>query len=134
PRVLLQASTTAIYGDRRDQWIDESSQIGTGIPVDTATKWENAFAETEKLMPRTRRVTLRMSFVLGRGGVLNFLARLARCFAGGTVGNGRQFISWIHIDDLVPIFLRAIDDEQMSGMYIASGTNPVTNRDFMREL
>src|SRR5205814_6042174 len=86
PRVLVQASTTAIYGDRGEEWVDESSPLGVGIPVDTATQWENAFAATASLMPRTRRVRLRMSFVLGHGGVLKMLALLARFLAGGTVG------------------------------------------------
>jgi len=134
PRVLVQASTTAIYGDRHEELIDESSPIGFGVPTDTATKWESAFDASEELMPNTRRVLLRMSFVLGRGGVLQFLARLARFFMGGTVGAGRQYISWIHIDDLVRVFVRAIEDDHMSGLYIASGPTPVTNRVFMREL
>jgi uncharacterized protein (TIGR01777 family) len=98
-----------------------------------ATQWENAFAAHPT--PRTRRVTLRMSFVLGReGGVFRMLAMLTKCFLGGRVGTGRQFMSWIHIDDLVRIVQRAIDDESMEGLYIASGPNPLRNVDFMREM
>jgi len=133
PGVLIQASTTAIYGDRGDEVCDESSRVGEGIPVQTATKWERAFDSVPT--PRTRRVLLRMPFVLGRGGgVLKMLATMSRCFLGGTVGDGRQIISWIHIDDLVRIVLRAIDDEQMTGLYIAASPNAVTNAEFMREL
>jgi uncharacterized protein len=133
PRVLIQASTTAIYGDRGDEICDESSPLGEGIPVQTATKWERAFDSIPT--PRTRRVILRMPFVLGRdGGVLKMLAGMSRCFLGGTVGDGRQFISWIHIDDLVRIVIRAIEDERMTGLYIAASPNAVTNAEFMREL
>lgn len=133
PPVLIQASTTAIYGDRGEQICDETSPLGEGIPVDTATKWERAFESIPTL--RTRRVLLRMPFVLGRdGGVLRMLATMARCFLGGTVGNGRQFISWIHIDDLVRIVMQAIDDERMTGLYITASPNAVTNAHFMREL
>ncbi|MBC8107580.1 MAG: TIGR01777 family protein [Anaerolineae bacterium] len=133
PAIMIQASTTAIYGDRGDSICDETSPVGEGIPVDTATKWERAFASIPT--PRTRRVLLRMPFVLGRdGGVLKMLATMARCFLGGAVGNGRQYISWIHIDDLVRIKLQAIDHAQMSGLYIAASPNAVTNADFMREL
>jgi uncharacterized protein len=96
-------------------------------------KWERAFNTT--ITPRTRRVVLRMSFVLGReGGVFNLLTRLSRWYLGGAVGTGRQFISWIHIDDLVRIVLRALDDETMAGVYNATGPTPVTNDEFMREL
>jgi uncharacterized protein (TIGR01777 family) len=133
PRVLVQASTTAIYGDAGDSWCDETTPHGEGIPVRTAMKWERAFNTT--ITPRTRRVVLRMSFVLGReGGVFELLTRISRWYMGGAVGTGRQFISWIHIDDLVRIILRALDDETMAGVYNATGPAPVTNDEFMREL
>jgi uncharacterized protein len=135
PKVLVQASTTAIYGDRHDEWVDETSPPGVGIPVDTATQWESAFHATADQMPRTRRVHLRISFVLGRsGGVLRMLSGLTRCFLGGAVGSGRQYISWIHIADLNRIFLRAIEDETMSGLYAATSPHPVMNQEFMRHL
>ena len=133
PRVLVQASTTAIYGDAGEHWCDETTPPGDGIPVRTATKWERAFEAAPT--PNTRRVVLRISFVLGReGGVFRTLATIARWYAGGPVGSGRQYISWIHIDDLVRIVLRAIDDGTMTGVYNATGHSPVTNEQFMREL
>jgi NAD dependent epimerase/dehydratase family enzyme len=80
-------------------------------------------------------VLLRISFALGGdGGVLGTLATLTRCFLGGRVGSGRQYISWIHIDDLVAVVLRAIDDPSMNGTYAVATPNPVTNAEFMREL
>ena len=135
PRVLVQASTTAIYGDAGDAWCDESTPPGTGVPVDTATKWEGAFDAAAPTPPQTRRVVLRMSFALGAGGgVLGTLSVLTRCFLGGRVGGGRQYISWIHIDDLMRMFLRAIEDDSLEGTFVASGPTPVTNAVFMRAL
>jgi uncharacterized protein len=133
PKVLVQVSTTAIYGDRGEMWCDETMEAGEGIPPATATKWENAFALTATL--GTRRVLLRISFVLGpAGGVLGMLSKMTRCFLGGSAGSGRQYISWIHMDDLVRILIRAIDDEQMEGTYNIATDHPVTNAEFMREL
>jgi uncharacterized protein (TIGR01777 family) len=133
PRVLVQAATTAIYGDAQEKICDESTPPGTGIPPETATMWENAFNASPT--PRTRRVHLRISFALGAtGGALQTLARMTRFFMGGTVGTGKQYISWIHIDDLVRLVLRAIDDDQMSGLYVAATSHAVTNAEFMREL
>jgi uncharacterized protein (TIGR01777 family) len=133
PKVLVQASTTAIYGDAGERWCDETAPPGEGVPVQTATKWEAAFESTQT--PRTRRVLLRIGFVLAPdGGVLSFLAKLTRCFLGGSVGTGRQYISWIHIDDLVRVIVRAIEDERMAGVYNVCTPEPVTNRGFMGEL
>ena len=133
PRVWVQASTTAIYGDAGERWCDESTSPGGGVPVVTATRWERAFNTTPS--PNTCRVVLRISFVLGRdGGVLRTLARLARFFLGGSVGSGRQYISWIHLSDLVRMFIRAIEDESIEGLYTATSPQPVTNASFMRSL
>ncbi|MGB7157131.1 MAG: TIGR01777 family oxidoreductase [Tepidisphaeraceae bacterium] len=133
PRVLIQAATTAIYGDTGDRWLDESTPPGYGVPPLTALKWEHAFATHPT--PGTRRVTLRISFVLGRdGGALSMLSMLTRCFLGGAVGSGRQYISWIHIDDLMRLVVRAIEDESMSGLYNVATPNPMTNAEFMRAL
>ena len=133
PRVLIQAATTAIYGDTGDRWLDETTPPGYGVPPLTALKWEHAFATHPT--PHTRRVTLRISFVLGRdGGALSMLSMLTKCFLGGAVGSGRQYISWIHIDDLVSLVVRAIEDESISGIYNVATPNPVTNAQFMRAL
>jgi uncharacterized protein (TIGR01777 family) len=133
PAVLIQASTTAIYGDAGERWCDESTPPGEGIPPRTATKWETAFAASPT--PHTRRVVLRISFVLGPGGgVLRMLTMLTRCFLGGRVGSGRQYVSWIHQRDLNGVILRAIDDERMSGTYNVATRNPVTNAELMHAL
>lgn len=133
PRVWVQASTLAIYGDAGDRWCDEEAPVGEGVPVRTARKWEQAWAESPT--PRTRRVVLRISFVLGReAGALATMARVARGFLGGAIGSGRQFISWIHGADMNRIFLRVIEDETMSGLYAATSPEPVRNEEFMAHL
>ena len=131
--MLVQASTTAIYGDAGDRWCDESTPPGDGIPPQTALKWERTF--DAQPTPLTRRLLLRLSFVLGPGGgVLRMLSTLTRCFLGGHVGTGRQYISWIHIDDLVRLIIGAIEDDTMRGTYNVATPNPVTNAEFMRTL
>jgi uncharacterized protein (TIGR01777 family) len=133
PEVWVQASSLAIHGNAGDRECDELAPPGDGIPVKTCLKWEAAFAHSPT--PRTRRVVLRISFVLGRGqGALRRMERLTRCFLGGRMGSGRQFISWIHIRDMVRIFLRAVENPNMTGLYAATGPEPVNNRDFMRAL
>lgn len=133
PQTWVQASTLAIHGDAGDRWCDEEAPVGEGIPVRTARRWEQAFAESPT--PRTRRVVLRISFVLSReGGALATLARVTRAFLGGAVGSGRQFLSWIHGIDLNRVILRVIEDGTMSGLYVATSPEPVRNEVFMREL
>ncbi len=133
PSVWVQSATAHIYGDTGEEILDESSPIGTGFAPMVGTAWEAALAEYA--LPGCRRVVLRISFVLGRkGGPLRTLARLARLGLGGTIAGGRQYMSWIHVADLNAIILRAITDEAMSGIYIATAPGAVNNRNFMRSL
>jgi NAD dependent epimerase/dehydratase family enzyme len=82
-----------------------------------------------------RGVIVRTSFVLGKGGgALESLLRITRLGLGGTVGNGRQGMSWIHAYDMNAILQRGIEDETMHGAYIASAPNLVDNKTFMRTL
>lgn len=133
PRVWVQTGTAHIYGDTWDEVLDDDSPTGVGFAPDVGRAWEAAFfgAKVEGI----RRVNLRISFVLGRGGgALGTLAQLARWGLGGTVGSGRQYMSWIHMADMVELFVRALDEERWAGTYVATAPNPVMNREFMREL
>lgn len=133
PKAWIQTGSLAIYGDAGDRICHEDAPPGTGIPVDTCQRWEQAFADSPT--PHTRRVWLRISFVLGRsGGALRTLESLTRYFLGGQVGSGRQYISWIHEDDMMRMFLHAIDAPTMQGFYNATGPQPVTNAEFMRQM
>ncbi|MDB6139862.1 MAG: epimerase [Verrucomicrobiaceae bacterium] len=133
PAVWVQTGSLAYYGDPGGRECDEEAPAGEGIPAETCVRWERAFADSPT--PGTRRVWLRISFVLGRsGGALPLLERLTRLFLGGSVGHGRQYISWIHELDMMRLFLRAIDEPDMRGVYNATGPSPVPNAGFMREL
>jgi len=130
PRVWVQASATGFYGDTGDQLCDESAPAGSNALADICRQWEAAFRDDDASSPKsnhdegvatTRKVTLRIGFVLGRaGGALPVLGRLTKWFLGGAVGNGRQFISWIHLADLVQMFVAAVEQENLSGTFNAS--------------
>ena len=133
PRVWVQMATAHVYGDPPEAVCDEDSPFGDGFAPYVGQAWEDALQR--EAPAQIRKVVLRTSFVLGKGGgALPKLAALARFGLGGTVGSGRQGISWIHEHDMNRLFLRAIEDERMSGAYVATAPNPVSNAEFMREL
>ncbi len=137
PPVWVQMGTAHIYGDPPSAVCTEDSAFGYGLAPTVARAWEDEFRAG--LLPSQRGVILRTSFVIGRdredgGGALARLKWLVRLGLGGTVGSGTQGMSWIHELDLNCIFERALSDARMSGAYIASSPNPVSNRAFMREL
>jgi hypothetical protein len=133
PRVWVQASAVGFYGDTGDVPRDETSPPGTDALANVCRQWESAF--TAAAAPQTRKVTLRIGFVLGRdGGALPLLGRMTRCFLGGAAGSGRQYISWIHLGDLAAMFATAAMDERISGTFNAVAPQAVTNAQFMREL
>ena len=133
PGVWVQMGTAHRYGDPPDVVCDEDAAFGYGLAPFVAQAWEETFARVAP--PEIRQVVLRTSFVLGRqGGALRTLASLARVGLGGTVGHGRQGISWIHEQDMNRLFERAITGDSMSGAYLATAPNPVSNAEFMREL
>jgi uncharacterized protein (TIGR01777 family) len=133
PQAWVQTGSMAIYGDAGARLCDEDAPPGEGIPVDTCLRWEKAFEESPT--PGVRRTWLRISFVLGRrAGALRFLEVLTKCFLGGTVGSGRQYISWIHEEDMIRVFLRAIDDASMQGVYNVATPHAVPNATLMSEL
>lgn len=133
PEAFVQSSSLAIYGNAGERWCDEDAPHGDGFSVDVCERWEEAFSKVSA--PSMRKSVLRIGFAIGGGGgIIDFLARLTRWFLGGHVGNGRQFVSWIHVADLNRMFMQCIEDAETSGAYNATSTDPVTNAEFMREL
>lgn len=133
PRVWVQASATGFYGDTQDRLCSEDIVAGSNELAKICEQWEGAFHSV--VAPKLRRVVLRIGFVLGReSGALPVLAKLTKWFLGGSVGNGQQFISWIHLADLTRMFVEAIECDDLSGTFNAVAPNPVTNAEFMREL
>ena len=137
PPVWVQMSTAHIYGDPPQVMCTEESPFGYGLAPFVGRAWEEEFQAS--VLPSQRQVVLRVSFVLGRNrgagnGALARLEPLARIGLGGTVGSGTQGMSWIHEVDLNRLFERGLTDPHMQGTYIASSPNPLSNRDFMKEL
>ena len=133
PRVWLQAGAVGYYGDTSGRVSDESAPPGTSALAEICREWESAFTAAQ--LPITRKVTLRIGFVLGRdGGALPVLARLVKLYLGGAVGSGRQYISWIHLADLVAMFVRSVERENIDGVFNAVAPDPVMNVEFMCEL
>jgi uncharacterized protein (TIGR01777 family) len=133
PQVWVQAGAIGIYGDTRHHLCDESSPAGNDALAGVCKLWEGAFDSAKT--PATRKVLLRIGFVLGRdGGALPVLEKLTKCFLGGSAGSGGQFISWIHIADLTRMFVEAIERAALSGTFNVVVPQPVTNQEFMREL
>jgi uncharacterized protein (TIGR01777 family) len=134
PPVLVQASSLAIYGDAGDRICDESSPHGTGLGVEICEAWEGAFFKGDAA-GGARKVALRIGFVLGRdGGALVQLAKLARWYLGGSAGSGRQYLSWLHLDDFCAMVRWAMENPEAQGAFNATGSSPVTNAEFMRAL
>lgn len=132
PKAIIQAGSLAIYGNTQEL-CDENGEHGTGFSVEVCEKWEDAFFKEE--IKNVRKVMFRIGFVLGKnGGALEPLAKLVTYNLGGTIGSGKQYISWLHINDLNKMFLEAIENEGYHGIYNATGDSPVTNRVFMATL
>lgn len=133
PMVLISASAIGIYGERGDEILSETSEPGTGFLSDVCKEWE---AEADRAaMLGVRVVKLRIGFVLGRGGgALAKIVPAFRLFAGGRLGSGRQWMPWIHVDDVTELIVHALSDQSVSGVWNATSPHPVQNSYFTREL
>lgn len=132
PKVLIQSASLAIYGDTK-KVCDENAPHGTGFSVEVCERWEKEFFKEN--LPHTRKVLLRIGFVLGKnGGALETLSKLTRRFLGGAIASGEQYISWLHIEDLNRMFEFVIKNEDAIGIYNATGNSPSQNKDFMKAL
>jgi uncharacterized protein (TIGR01777 family) len=143
PRVWLQASTATIYSHRYDAPNDEVSGLIGGGPdapstwtfsIDVARAWEAAFNQAE--VGRTRKIALRSAMTMSpdQGGIFDALLGLVRRGLGGTAGDGRQYVSWIHHLDFVAATRWLIDRDDVEGVVNLSAPNPIPNAEFMREL
>jgi len=144
PRVWLQASTATIYAHRYDQANDEATGILGGLEqhappswrfsIEVAKAWEQA--AREEATPRTRLVLLRSAMVMSPdpGGVFDTLSRLVRFGLGGTIGDGRQYMSWIHDLDFIRAVQWLIEHEELSGAVNLASPQPLSNTEFMAVL
>ena len=133
PRVLVSASAIGWYGDRGDTVLDEHSTPGAGFLAEVCRDWEQAILAARALDVRT--VAVRIGVVLGPGGgALAQLLPLFRLGLGGRVGSGRQWFSWIHLQDLVGLLRYVLEHPKAAGPINAVAPEPVTNATFTAEL
>ena len=133
PRVLVSASAVGYYGSRGDAWLTEASPHGAGFLAEVCRDWEAEARIAEDLGVRV--VRLRLGVVLGAGGgMLGRLQPLFRAGLGGRLGHGRQWMSWISLDDLLGVIERALSDEGLRGPVNAVAPQPVRNAEFTAAL
>ncbi|MDQ6665927.1 MAG: TIGR01777 family oxidoreductase [Acidobacteriota bacterium] len=132
PGLLICASAIGYYGDRGDEVLTESSKPGKGFLPEVCVEWEKQADLAESLGLRV--VKLRIGVVLGKGGgALEKMVPAFEKFAGGTLASGKQWMSWIHLDDLVAM-MRFAMDQPVSGAWNGTAPNPVTNAKFTEAL
>lgn len=133
PGVLLSGSAVGYYGDRGDAVLDESAEAGADFSARLCKAWEAAalVAQTSGV----RVCLLRTGLVLSRqGGLLGRMLLPFKFALGARLGNGKQWMSWIHIDDYVAMLLGLLRNEHVSGPYNMTAPQPATNRDFTATL
>jgi uncharacterized protein (TIGR01777 family) len=124
PPLLISASASGYYGDRGDELLDENAEPGTGFLAEVCQAWEREAQRAAALGVRV--VRLRIGMVLGKGGALKKMLLPFKLGAGGRIGSGQQWVSWIHIADLVELIIHAIHD--------ATSPCPVRNSGLTTEL
>ncbi len=133
PRTLVVASAVGIYGNRGDDVMDESSAPGTGFLANACRQWEEAASPAREAGIRV--VHARFGVVLGRGpGALEKMLPIFRLGLGGRLGSGRQWMSWISLEDVVGAIRFALDTSSLDGPVNLTSPHPVTNVEFTRAL
>jgi uncharacterized protein (TIGR01777 family) len=133
PRVLVSANAVGYYGDRGAELLTEASNPGTGYLAEVCVAWEHAALGARELGLRV--CVLRTGVVLDRhGGALAKMLPPFRLGVGGPVAGGRQYVSWIAVDDLAALYTAALDDQRYEGAFNATAPGPVTNAELSRAL
>lgn len=133
PKVFISGSAIGFYGDRGDDEMTEASGVGTTFLADVCKEWEAESRRAEDLGIRT--VLLRTGIVLSKdGGALATMLTPFKLGVGGVVGSGKQWMSWISLDDVVGIVNYALENENVRGAVNLASPNPVTNEEFTKTL
>jgi uncharacterized protein (TIGR01777 family) len=133
PRVLVCASGVGYYGGHKgDEVFDERSPPGRDFLAQVCVQWEDAARRAEAYGARV--VSARMGFVLGHGGALAKMLPIFKSFVGGRLGDGRQLVSWIHMNDVVGAILLALGETTLIGAMNTVAPNAVDNRELTHEL
>jgi uncharacterized protein len=132
PSVFVSASAIGFYGDSGERELTEESPHGEGFLAETCRAWENEAIAAE---PATRVVRARIGFVMGKsGGALRMMLPAFRIGLGARLGSGRQWVSWIHVEDLASLLLFAVENLDMRGAVNATAPWPARNSEFTRAL
>ncbi|MGN6188316.1 MAG: TIGR01777 family oxidoreductase [Conexibacter sp.] len=133
PRALVSASAVGYYGPRGDEEVPESTAAGAGFLAEVCAAWERAALAADELGMRV--AIVRTGIVLDAdGGALAKMLPPFKAGIGGPVAGGRQWMPWIHVDDLVGLYIGALDRDHWDGPLNGSAPQPVTNRDFSKAL
>ncbi len=130
PRTLVCSSAIGYYGDTGERQADEESEAGGGFLAEVCAAWEAEARKAEEAGIRVVRV--RTGFVIGRGGALKVIRPVFSLGLGGNLGNGKQWMSGIHVDDLAAIYVRAAEDARWSGAVNGVMPEPFRNEEFTR--
>lgn len=133
PKVFISASGIGFYGDRKDDALKEDSPPGNDFVADVCKAWEFESLNLNKV--NVRNVQIRTGLVLSKeDGALKQMLPAFKFFAGGPLGNGKQWTSWLHIDDIVGMYLHALDNEKISGPVNAVSPHPIRMKQFAETL
>ncbi|MCC5885568.1 MAG: TIGR01777 family oxidoreductase [Gammaproteobacteria bacterium] len=132
PDVIVSASAVGYYGTHADQTFTEDDGPGSGFAADLCRQWEQEAEAFADLGSRVLR--LRIGLVLGPGGLLGRMKLPFSLGLGGRIGHGRQWMSWVHLDDVLGLIGRCLADDAMTGAVNATAPEPVTNADFTATL
>lgn len=133
PKVFVSTSAVGIYGDRGDEVITEDSSTASDFLANVCKDWEKEANKASELGLRV--AIIRTGVVLGKnGGALSKMLPIFKLGGGGPVGSGKQFMSWIHVDDLAGMYLEALKNSKVVGPHNATAPYPATSKDFAKVL
>lgn len=133
PKAFLSSAAIGFYGNRGDELVDENSTPGTGFLTESCLDWENAIEEVNTT--GTRSVAVRIGIVLSTsGGALEKMLTPVKWGVSGYFGDGKQWYSWIHIDDLCALFIHFLEHDETQGFYNGVAPNPSRNKAFAQAI
>lgn len=133
PSVLVSASAVGIYGDKGDAEVTEKSPLADDFLARLCKDWEGQALKAQNLGLRV--VILRTGVVIGKnGGALTKMLPIFKLGLGGPIGSGKQYMSWIHVDDLAQMYVTSVKDPTIKGVYNGTSPYPATNAEFSKQL
>lgn len=132
PKALVSTSAVGIYGNRYDEELLEGTTLSNDFLGQLCQDWESEARAAEA--NRMRVAIIRVGVVLGRGGALAKMLPIFKLGAGGPLGSGKQWMSWVHVEDLAGMFVRAAREKEFNGIYNGTAPYPVINKDFTKVL